>query len=184
MIELIILAVALSMDAFAVAIGLGAKQVTFNKSLALKVGLLFGFFQGFMPLIGYLAGIGLSTFIESIDHWIAFILLAIIGGKMIYESFGEPVEEEISIISNKVLLVLAIATSIDAMAAGFTLTLMATTITVSIVTIGLITFIFSYGGVWIGSKGGSFLENKAELLGGIVLIAIGLKILLQHTLFT
>lgn len=182
MIELIILAIALSMDAFAVSLGLGTKQATLNKSLALKVGLLFGFFQGFMPLIGYFAGIGLSSFIESVDHWIAFILLALIGGKMVYESFGEPIEEEISIITNKVLLLLAIATSIDAMAAGFTLTLMATTIITSIFIIGLTTFIFSYGGILLGSRGGAFLESKAELLGGIVLIAIGLKILVQHTL--
>ncbi|WP_373071768.1 manganese efflux pump MntP family protein [Sulfurimonas sp.] len=183
MIELIILAVALSMDAFAVSLGLGAKKVTLNKTLALKVGLLFGFFQGFMPLIGYLAGIGLSEFIESVDHWVAFILLALIGGKMIYESFGEPVEDEISIITNKVLLLLAIATSIDAMAAGFTLMLMSTTILLSVFVIGLTTFIFSYGGVLLGARGGAFLESKAELLGGIILIAIGLKILIEHTLF-
>lgn len=183
MIELIILAVALSMDAFAVSLGLGAKEATLNRTLALKVGLLFGFFQGFMPLIGYLAGIGLSEFIESVDHWVAFILLALIGGKMVYESFGEPVEDEISIITNKVLLLLAIATSIDAMAAGFTLMLMSTTILASVLVIGLTTFIFSYGGVFLGARGGAFLESKAELLGGIVLIAIGLKILIEHTLF-
>jgi len=182
MTELIILSIALSMDAFAVALGIGAKQITINKSLALKVALFFGFFQGFMPLVGYLAGLGLSDFIETIDHWVAFILLALIGGKMVYESFGEPVEEEISIITNKVLLLLAIATSIDAMAAGFTLTLMETNITTSIVVIGITTFIFSYAGVILGSKGGAFLESKAELLGGIVLILIGLKILIQHTL--
>lgn len=183
MIELLILSVALSMDAFAVALGLGAKQSVKKRSFALKVGLLFGFFQGFMPLIGYLAGVGLSSFIESIDHWIAFVLLGVIGGKMIYESFGEPVEEEISIITGKVLLLLAVATSVDAMAAGFTLTLMATSISASIFIIGLTTFIFSYAGVLIGSKGGAFLESKAELLGGIVLIIIGLKILVQHTIF-
>jgi manganese efflux pump family protein len=183
MTELIILSIALSMDAFAVALGIGSKQITMSKSLALKVALFFGFFQGFMPLVGYFAGLGLSDFIESIDHWVAFILLAIIGGKMIYDSYCEPVEEEIAIITNKVLLLLAIATSIDAMAAGFTLTLMETTITSSILIIGLITFIFSYVGVIVGSKGGAFLESKAELLGGIVLIAIGLKILIQHTLF-
>ncbi|HSR74668.1 MAG TPA: manganese efflux pump MntP family protein [Sulfurovum sp.] len=182
MIELIILAIALSMDAFAVSLGLGAKQGGFDKWLAIKVGLVFGFFQGFMPLIGYLAGIGLESFIESVDHWVAFVLLALIGAKMVYESFGEPVEEEIAQITNKVLLLLAIATSIDAMAAGFTLTLMATTVAVSIFVIGLTTFIFSYVGVWFGTHGGAYLESKAELLGGIVLIAIGLKILIEHTL--
>ena len=93
-------------------------------------------------------------------------------------------EEEISIITNKVLLLLAIATSIDAMAAGFTLTLMATTIIVSVVIIAITTFAFSYGGVLLGSHGGAYLESKAELLGGIVLIAIGLKILIEHTLFS
>ena len=182
MIELLILAVALSMDAFAVSLGLGTKKLTDNKWLAIKAGLYFGFFQGFMPLIGYLAGVGLSGIIESIDHWVAFVLLALIGAKMIYESFGEPVEEEISIITNKVLLLLAIATSIDAMAAGFTLILMKTSIVVSIFVIGLTTFVFSYAGVLIGSRGGSFMESKAELVGGIVLIGIGLKILIEHTL--
>lgn len=184
MLELFILAVALSMDAFAVSLGLGSKQTVQNKWLAVKVGLYFGFFQAFMPLIGYLAGVGLSSFIESIDHWVAFILLALIGAKMIYESFGEPVEEEISIVTNKVLLLLAIATSIDAMAAGFTLTLMATTVAVSVIVIGITTFAFSYAGVLFGSRGGAYLESKAEMLGGIVLIAIGLKILIEHTLMS
>lgn len=182
MIELCILAIALSMDAFAVSLGIGAKQATFDQWLAIKVGLYFGFFQGFMPIVGYLAGIGLSSFIEVIDHWVAFVLLAVIGAKMVYESFGEPVEEEISKITNKVLLLLAIATSIDAMAAGFTLTLMGTTIVVSVIIIGITTFAFSYGGVLLGSHGGAYLESKAELLGGIILIGIGIKILIEHTL--
>ena len=182
MLELLILAIALSMDAFAVSLGLGTKQLTHNTWFAIKIGLYFGFFQGFMPLIGYLAGIGLSGIIESIDHWVAFVLLALIGAKMIYESFGEPVEEEISMVTNKVLLILAIATSIDAMAAGFTLTLMDTSIIVSVFVIGFITFLFSYAGVLIGSKGGAFMESKAELVGGVVLIGIGLKILIEHAL--
>lgn len=182
MFELLILAVALSMDAFAVSLGLGAKQSKFDKYLALKIGIFFGFFQGFMPLVGYMAGIGLSSFIESIDHWVAFILLVLIGSKMIYDSFAEPIEDDIAKVTNKVLLILAIATSIDAMAAGFTLTLMAPTIVVSVFLIGVTTFIFSYIGVFIGSHGGAYLESKAEFLGGIVLIAIGLKILIEHTL--
>ena len=178
MTELIILSIALSMDAFAVALGIGSKQITMSKSLALKVALFFGFFQGFMPLVGYFAGLGLSGFIESIDHWVAFILLAIIGGKMIYDSYGEPVEEEIAIITNKVLLLLAIATSIDAMAAGFTLHLFDLNVYLSLFFIGIITFLFSILGVYIGQKGGDKYETKAELLGGIVLILIGFKILL------
>jgi len=184
MIELLILAVALSMDAFAVSLGLGAKEARFNKALALKAGLYFGFFQGFMPFIGYLAGVGLASFIEALDHWIAFLLLAAIGGKMVYESFGENVEEEIAVLTNKVMLILAIATSIDAMAAGFTLTLMAPAIIVSVLVIGLTTFFFSYAGVYFGARGGAFLESKAELLGGLVLIGIGTKILVEHTLLS
>jgi putative Mn2+ efflux pump MntP len=183
MVELLILSIALSMDAFAVSLGLGSKQSNFDIGLALKTGLLFGLFQGIMPLIGYLAGIGLADFIEAVDHWAAFILLALIGGKMVYESFGEPLEEEISIITNKVLLMLAIATSIDAMAAGFTLTLMSTSIIVSVITIGMTTFAMSYVGVFMGSRGGEYLESKAEFVGGIVLIGIGVKILIEHTLF-
>ena len=184
MIELLILATALSMDAFAVSLGLGAKAARFDKELALKAAVFFGFFQGFMPLIGYLAGMGLASFIEVIDHWIAFLLLAVIGGKMIYESFGENVEEEISMITNKVMLILAIATSIDAMAAGFTLTLMTPAVMTSVLVIGLTTFLFSYAGVYFGARGGAVLESKAELLGGVVLVGIGVKILAEHTLLS
>jgi len=183
LIEVIILAFALSMDAFAVSIGIGVKTKKFDKGLALKVGLFFGFFQALMPLFGYLASLGVGSFIESIDHWVAFGLLALIGGKMLYESFQENTEDEISQITNKVLLILAIATSIDAMAAGFTLTLMDLNPFISMILIGVITFIFSFLGVYLGTKGGSYLEDKAEKLGGIVLIAIGLKILIEHTLF-
>lgn len=184
MIEVLILAVALSMDAFAVSLGLGAKQAKFDKALAWKAGLFFGFFQALMPLVGYLAGIGLSSFIEAVDHWVAFGLLFLIGAKMIYESFGEAVEEEIAIITNKVMMILAVATSIDAMAAGFTLTLLDLSVTASVFIIGMTTFLFSYFGVYFGAKGGAYLESKAELLGGLVLIAIGVKILIEHTLFS
>lgn len=183
MLEVLLLSFALSMDAFAVSIGLGVKTQTFDKKFALKVGLFFGFFQAFMPLIGYLASIGLGSFITEIDHWVAFVLLAGIGGKMLYESFGEKTEEEIALVTNKVLLLLAIATSIDAMAAGFTLGLLDLNPFLSMVLIGVITFLFSFFGVFVGTKGGSFLEDKAEKIGGVVLIGIGLKILIEHTLF-
>lgn len=183
MFEVLLLSFALAMDAFAVSIGLGVKRKEFDKMLALKAALFFGFFQALMPLIGYLASLGVGSLIESIDHWVAFLLLSIIGGKMLYESFGENTEDEISIITNKVLLILAIATSIDAMAAGFTLNLLDLNPYYSMLIIGLITFIFSFVGVFIGSKGGSFLEDKAEKVGGVVLIGIGLKIVIEHTLF-
>src|SRR3990167_3688219 len=155
MLEVFLLAFALSMDAFAVSIGLGVKNREFSKILALKVALLFGFFQGLMPLFGYLASLGLGSIIESIDHWVAFILLSAIGGKMLYDSFGENTEEEIANITNKVLLLLAFATSIAAMAAGFTLNLLALNPFVSMIVIGLVTYIFSYIGVFVGSRGRS-----------------------------
>ena len=182
MLEVLLLSFALSMDAFAVSIGLGVKSQTFDKKLALKVGLFFGFFQAFMPLVGYLASIGLGSFITEIDHWVAFVLLAGIGGKMLYESYQEKTEEEIAIVTNKVLLLLAIATSIDAMAAGFTLGLLDLNPFLSMILIGIITFLFSFFGVFVGTKGGSFLEDKAEKLGGIVLIGLALKIFVEHTL--
>lgn len=180
MIDIIILAIALSMDAFAVSIGLGAKKYKDTKLLALKVGLLFGFFQAFMPLVGYLAQVGLGQYIESFDHWIAFILLFLIGAKMIYESRSEDTTGDISHISNYILLTLAIATSVDAMAAGFTLSLFDAPIWLSIALIGVITFLFSYIGIFIGFKSGVWLESKAEFIGGVVLIAIGIKILWEH----
>jgi len=183
MLEIFLLAFALSMDAFAVSIGLGVKSQNFSKSLAFKVALLFGFFQALMPLFGYLASIGLGTFITSIDHWIAFALLGVIGGKMLYESFQEGTEDEITVITNKVLLMLAIATSIDAMAAGFTLNLIDMNPFLSMLIIGVVTFVFSFLGVFIGTKGGTFLEDKAEKIGGIILIGIGLKILIEHLFF-
>ncbi len=180
MLEVLLLAVALSMDAFAVSVGIGVKSQSFSRTLAIKIALFFGFFQAFMPFIGYLASVGLGTLIESIDHWVAFILLSTIGVKMLYESFQEATEDEITQISNRVLLVLAIATSIDAMAAGFTLILLNLHPFVSMIIIGIITFVFSYFGVYMGTKGGSYLEDKAERIGGIILIGIGVKILIEH----
>ncbi len=178
MIEVFILAIALSMDAFAVSIGLGVKNKHNILSLAIKAGLFFGIFQALMPLIGYLGGVGLKEYIGGFDSLIAFTLLLLIGSKMIYEAFGENVENEISMISNKILLTLAIATSIDAMAAGFTLHLFNLNPFISVILIGIITFIFSILGVYIGSKGGEKYESKAEIFGGVILILIGVKILL------
>jgi len=181
MLEVIILSLALSMDAFAVSIGIGIKtSQKYRHVTALKVGLLFGFFQAFMPFIGYLGGKGIQEYTNGYDYIIAFILLVVIGLKMIYESFGENTEEEITKVSNKVLLFLAIATSIDAMAAGFSLHLFSLPVIISLIFIGVITFAMSYFGVAIGARSNAKYESKAELLGGIVLIAIGIKILLQH----
>ncbi|WP_296046747.1 manganese efflux pump MntP family protein [uncultured Alteromonas sp.] len=178
MLEVVILALALSMDAFAVSIGLGSKHVVNARSLSLSAAIYFGVFQGLMPLIGYLGGHGLFGLIGSFAHWIAFILLLVIGGKMVFEALSEGIEEDIAKITQRVMLLLAIATSIDAMAAGFTLTLMEFNPFLACLIIGGTTFIFSFLGVYIGAKSGTWLESKAELIGGIVLLLIGFKILL------
>jgi putative Mn2+ efflux pump MntP len=179
MIEVVVLALALSMDALAVSIGLGSRQVKKPAALALMAGIYFGVFQGLMPLIGYVGGRGLFAWIEMYAPWVAFLLLLLIGGKMIYESFSAGIEEDIPNINHKVMFTLAIATSIDAMAAGFSLTLLDVNPLVACIIIGVTTFIFSVAGVFVGKKFGTWLENKAELLGGVVLILIGLKILLS-----
>ncbi len=176
MIEVFILAIALSMDAFAVSIGLGAKKN--SSGLPLKAGLYFGVFQALMPFIGYLAGKGVLGWIEAYAHWIAFGLLALIGTKMIYEGFQEGIEEDISDLTNKMMLILAIATSIDAMAAGFSLTLLDVNPYIACIVIGITTFIFSWIGVLIGRKRGTWLESKAEIFGGTVLILIGIKMVI------
>jgi putative Mn2+ efflux pump MntP len=178
MIEVLILAVALSMDAFAVSIGLGSKHLQRTKSLALMAAIYFGLFQALMPMIGFLGGKGVLGWVEDYAHWIAFFLLMLIGGKMIYESVSEGIEEDIAQITHKVMLILAIATSIDAMAAGFTLTLMEVNPFLACGIIGITTFLFSWIGVFVGAKSGTWLESKAELLGGVILILIGFKLLL------
>ncbi|GFZ82469.1 membrane protein [Pseudohongiella nitratireducens] len=178
MIEVFILAVALSMDAFAVSIGLGSKHVEKTKSLAVMAAIYFGIFQGLMPLIGFLGGKGVLGWVEEYAHWVAFFLLVLIGGKMVYESFSAGIEEDIAKVTQKILLILALATSIDAMAAGFTLTLIEVNPFLACAIIGVTTFAFSWFGVFIGAKSGTWLESKAELLGGVILILIGFKILL------
>lgn len=175
MIEVVILAIALSMDAFAVSIGLGTKEG--SPRLALKAGLFFGIFQALMPFIGYLGGRGVLGWIEGYAHWVAFGLLALIGAKMIYEGLHEGIEQEIAAITNKMMLLLAIATSIDAMAAGFSLTLLDANPYIACLVIGITTFAFGWAGVLIGKKSGAWLESKAEIFGGMVLLLIGLKIL-------
>ena len=180
MIDVLLLAVALSMDAFAVSIGLGSKHKKTAASLALMSGIYFGLFQALMPLIGYMGGKGILGWVESYAPWIAFLLLLLIGGKMIYESFAEGIEKNIAMITHRVMLMLAIATSIDAMAAGFTLTILDVNPFIACTIIGVTTFCFSWAGVFIGTKSGTWLESKAELLGGITLILIGLKILLLY----
>ncbi|MEY3018728.1 MAG: hypothetical protein RL336_1863 [Pseudomonadota bacterium] len=178
MFEVIILAIALSMDAFAVSIGLGSKKTKDTHALAFSASIYFGLFQALMPLIGYFGGRGVFSWVESYAHWIAFFLLLLIGGKMMYESISEGIEEDIAQITHKIMLILALATSIDAMAAGFTLNLLEVNPFVACSIIGVTTFLFSWLGVFVGAKSGVWLESKAEMLGGVILIAIGFKVLL------
>jgi len=178
MIEVLILAVALSMDAFAVSIGLGSKHEHKTRTLAVQAAIYFGLFQALMPLIGFLGGKGVLGWVEDYAHWIAFFLLLLVGAKMIYESVSEGIEGDIAQITHKMLLILAIATSIDAMAAGFALTLIEVNPFFACAVIGVTTFIFSWLGVFVGAKSGTYLEGKAELFGGIILIIIGFKVLL------
>jgi len=179
MIEVLVLAVALSMDAFAVSIGLGAKHNSKVLPLGLMSAIYFGLFQGIMPLIGYLGGKGVLSWVASYAQWIAFLLLVLIGAKMLYESFTEGIEEDIVQITHRVMLILAIATSVDAMAAGFSLTLLEVNPFVACIIIGVLTSIFSWLGVLIGAKSGTWLESKAEFFGGVTLILMGLKMLVD-----
>lgn len=180
--ELILLASALAMDAFSVAIckGLSMKKLSCRNGLI--IALFFGIFQAGMPLIGYLLGSRFAGYITSFSHWVAFGLLGIIGGKMIYESLHDDEEENNSAeyeLNIKELLVLAIATSIDALAVGIVFAAEKTNLVISVSMIGVITFVLSFAGVVIGNKFGSKYEKKAEITGGIVLILIGVKLLLE-----
>ncbi len=177
--ELFVLAVGLSMDAFAVSIckGLSLKKATMKE--AGIVGVYFGGFQALMPLIGYFLGIHFQNLITNIDHWIAFILLGLIGISMIKESREK--EENISqSFRPKEMLSLAIATSIDALAVGITFAFLQVNIGVAVCLIGCVTFVFSAAGIWIGNLFGSRYRSWSELAGGLILILIGLKILLEH----
>ena len=178
LVELFVLAVGLSMDAFAVSIckGLSLGKIKF-KDMCIA-GLWFGGFQALMPVIGYFLGSFFSEMITQYSHWIAFALLIIIGGNMIKESFG-PEEKVDNSMSAKSMFILAVATSIDALAVGVTFAFLSVSIVPAVSFIGVITFICSAAGVKIGSIFGAKYKSRAELSGGIVLIVIGLKILLE-----
>ena len=180
LIELFILAVGLSMDAMAVSICKGLSVQKLKPRHALITGLYFGGFQAGMPLIGYFLGRSFQSYIESVDHWIAFVLLALIGANMIKESFGAAEECNCSFCP-KAMLPMAVATSIDALAVGVTFALLPdVNITAAVSFIGVITFTLSAVGVYVGNFFGARFKSKAELTGGIVLILMGGKILLEH----
>lgn len=177
--ELFIIALGLSMDAFAVSVckGLSVRKLSIRH--ALIAGAYFGGFQALMPLLGYFLGVQFESLIQSVDHWVAFALLSVIGINMIRESRGGAEELDASF-AFKVMLPLAIATSIDALAVGITFAFLKVEIEVAVCLIGATTFILSALGVKIGHVFGVKYKAKAELAGGIVLIAMGLKILLEH----
>ena len=180
-ITIIAIAVGLAMDAFAVSITSGTTIKRLKINHALQIAAFFGAFQAFMPVIGWLAGLGLISFISGIDHWIAFGLLVFIGCKMIYESIKiESREDKSNPLNFYVLLMLSVATSIDALAVGLSFAFLKISIATPIIIIGAVTFLLSFLGVFAGNKFGHFFENKIEIVGGIVLIGIGLKILVEH----
>ena len=180
LIELFLIAVGLSMDAFAVSVckGLAMPKCTFKK--AAIVGLWFGGFQALMPAIGYILGAQFQEAIASIDHWIAFVLLALIGGNMIHEALDNDEEEADASLDVKTMFLLAVATSIDALAIGITFAFLKVNIIPAVCFIGIVTFIISFAGVKIGNVFGARYKNKAEIVGGGILILLGLKILLEH----
>lgn len=180
LIELIVLSVGLGMDAFAVSICKGISMKKMNWKKACIIGLYFGGFQALMPVIGYLLGSTFAKAIASVDHWIAFILLAVIGGNMIKEAFSKESENSNDDVGFKTMIVLAIATSIDALTVGITFAFLEVNLILAISLIGIITFALSVIGTKVGNKFGDKYENKAEFIGGIVLILLGLKILLEH----
>jgi putative Mn2+ efflux pump MntP len=178
--ELLLLAVGLSMDAFAVSVCKGLAMKKANLLSCTTVGLWFGGFQALMPLIGYFLGVGFKDYISAFDHWIAFALLVLIGANMIRESvFGEDDSAEASL-SFRSMLPLAIATSIDALAVGVTFAFMGVNIAFAVMLIGITTFVISAAGVRIGNIFGSKYKKKAEIAGGVILVLLGIKILLEH----
>ena len=182
---LLLMGVGLSMDAFAVSICKGLSMRKVNKKQCLVIGLFFGGFQALMPFIGWVLGSQFEQYITSIDHWIAFILLGFIGGKMVVEAIREK-DEAVEVgkmdppLDLKEMFILAIATSIDALAVGITFAFLQVPIVEAVSVIGITTFVISVIGVYVGNFFGNRYKKKAELAGGMILILIGLKILLEH----
>ena len=182
-VELLLIAIGLSMDAFSVSICKGLTTKKFSWRMALVCGLWFGFFQALMPIIGYYLGAQFQEMIEAYDHWIAFGLLFLIGANMIREAvWGKEEDENNAALDVKTMFLLAIATSIDALAVGVSFACIRVKLWSSVIVIGLTTFAFSVLGVKIGNVFGSKYERSASIVGGIILILIGLKILLEHLL--
>lgn len=178
--EIVLVSIGLAMDAFAVSVckGLSMKKMDWKK--AIIIGLWFGFFQGFMPVLGYILGSNFEHLIVSVDHWIIFALLSFIGIKMIKEALGGDSENVNDDIGFKTMILLAFATSIDALAVGITFAFLDTNIMIAALLIGIITWVLSVCGVKIGNKFGDKYERKSEFVGGIILVFLSIKILLEH----
>lgn len=178
--EIVLISIGLAMDAFAVSICKGLSMKKINWKSTLIIAIYFGLFQAIMPVFGYLLGSSFSVIVQKLDHWIAFILLTIIGSNMIKESKDDEAEKRNDKVDFKTMIFLAIATSIDALAVGVTFAFFEVNIFLSIIIIGIITLVLSFLGVIIGNRFGDKYQNSAEFAGGIILIFIGLKILLEH----
>ena len=175
------LALALAMDAFAVALGTGAVLSRLTGRHLFRLGFHFGLFQALMPVIGWLAGLTIMQWVEAWDHWIAFSLLAIIGGRMIYEAFSdEEKTDDRDPTKGLSLVLLSIATSIDALAVGFSLSVIGVSIWMPALVIGLVAGVLTIVGMLLGGRIGDRWGTRVEIFGGLVLIAIGLKILIEH----
>jgi putative Mn2+ efflux pump MntP len=184
LLEIILIAVGLSMDAFAVSVSLGLSAQNIKFRQIIIPGLYFGFFQALMPAIGYFSGFYFADKIDNFEHWIAFALLGVIGGKMIKDSLSKEDDEKKEEYSFKFvkMLILAVATSIDALAVGITYAFFKVNILKAVLITGMITLVISIAGVKIGNILGNKFKSKAEFFGGLVLVAIGIKIVIEHYL--
>ncbi len=175
-----LIAVGLAMDCFAISIASGAVMKKVRFTHALRMAFFFGSFQAMMPVIGWLGGMAFADAISGFDHWAVFCILSVIGCKMIYESGAVGREDKRDVMTVKLLLILAIATSIDALAVGISLAFIEGAILLPVMIIGVVTFSLSLAGAYIGERFGHLFENKMEIAGGLILIAIGAKVLLEH----
>ena len=183
LLELLAIAVGLSMDAFTVAICKGLGMSRMNVRQALVIAFAFGGFQALMPLIGWFVGAQFAQSVAAVDHWIAFVLLAFIGGKMLWDAFHDSDDDEAAVdapLDLRELLMMAVATSIDALAVGVTLAFLQVDVVFSALFIGVTTFVISFAGVFVGHAFGSRWEKPSTIAGGVILIAIGTKILVEH----
>ncbi len=182
--SILFIAIGLAMDAFAVSISSGITIKRLKLRHAILIAGFFGTFQALMPILGWFGGIGISSYIQHIDHWIAFLLLLFIGLKMIYEAFKmEDADKEKDPLNISILFLMAIATSIDALAVGLSFAILNVMVIYPAIVIGIVTFLLSLAGVYLGEHFGHLFEKKMEILGGIILIFIGIKILVQHLFF-